>query len=93
MIDLEMLTRFGLALIAVLGLIGVLALLARLRLGAAGVARLGKRRISVIETTPIDGRTKLVLLRRDDREHLVAVHPGGVTPIETLPHPAHEATS
>ncbi len=92
MIDLEILTRFGLALAAVLGLIGLLALLARLRLGAGGVAALGKRRIAVVETTPIDGRTRLVLLRRDDREHLIAVHPGGVTTIETLPLPVREAT-
>lgn len=92
MIDLELLTRFGLALVAVLGLIALLALLARLRLGAAGVAALGKRRVAVIETTPIDGRTRLVLLRRDDREHLIVVHPGGVTAIETPTPTVREAT-
>jgi flagellar protein FliO/FliZ len=90
-IDIEMLTRFGLALAAVIALIGLLALLARFRLGAAGVAALGKRRVSVLESTAIDGRTRLVLLRRDDREHLIAVHPGGVTTIESLPPPIREA--
>jgi flagellar protein FliO/FliZ len=89
-IDAEMLTRFGLALVAVLGLIALLALLARLRLGAAGVAALGRRRIAVVETTQVDGRTRLVLVRRDDREHLIAVHPGGVTTIESLPQSARE---
>ena len=91
MIDIETLTRFGLALAAVLALIGVLALLARLRLGTAAVAALGKRRVSILETTSIDGRTRLVLLRRDDREHLIAVHSGGVTMIESLAPPIREA--
>ena len=83
MIDLDILLRFGLALIAVLGLIGLLALVARLRLGSATLGGAGKRRLAVVESTALDGRTRLVLVRRDDREHLIAIHPAGVTTIES----------
>lgn len=83
MIDLDILIRFGLALAAVLGLIGLLALVARLRLGSGTLAGAGRRRLAVVESTALDGRTRLVLVRRDDREHLIAIHPAGVTTIET----------
>jgi flagellar protein FliO/FliZ len=90
MIDFDILLRFGLALVAVLGLIGLLALVARLRLGSGTLGVGGKRRLAVIETAALDGRTRLVLVRRDDREHLIAIHPAGVTTIETAsPGPAN----
>lgn len=82
MIDLEVLLRFGLALVAVLGLIGLLALVARLRMGGGALAIGGKRRLAVVESASLDGRTRLVLVRSDDREYLIAVHPAGVTTIE-----------
>jgi flagellar protein FliO/FliZ len=88
MIDLDILLRFGLALAAVLGLIGLLALVARMRLGAGTLGGGGKRRLAVVESTALDGRTRLVLVRRDDREHLIAIHPAGVTTIETATSPA-----
>jgi flagellar protein FliO/FliZ len=37
----------------------------------ARLARGGDRRLSVVEITPIDARRRLVLVRRDDREHLL----------------------
>ena len=83
MIDTDILLRFGLALAAVLALIGLLALVARLRLGSGALVGGGKRRLAVIESTALDGRTRLILIRRDDREHLIAIHPAGVTTIET----------
>ncbi len=62
-----------LALLFVFGLIGLLAWgVRRLNLipGAAAIKR-GGNRLAVIEVTPIDPRRKLVLVRHDDREHLL----------------------
>ncbi|MHC8509170.1 MAG: flagellar biosynthetic protein FliO [Rhodospirillales bacterium] len=75
----------ALALVIVLGLIGLCALAAR-RLGlggARGAARFGRdRRLSVIETLALDPRRRLVLLRRDETEHLVILGPNGETVVE-----------
>lgn len=75
----------ALALVIVLGLIGLCALAAR-RLGlggARGGARFGReRRLSVIETLALDPRRRLVLLRRDETEHLVILGPNGETVVE-----------
>ncbi len=78
--------RFLLALIFVIALIGVAAMLAR-RMGLgfpiqASKGR-GERRIGVVEVAPLDGRRRLVLVRRDDVEHLLVVSPNSETVIET----------
>ena len=73
--------RFLLALIFVIGLIGLLTLLARrfgfgaIRLSPAfmGRGRNGKSRIAIVEATSIDARRRLVLVRRDDTEHLILI--------------------
>lgn len=66
--------RFLLALIAVLGLIGLFAWIARrFRLGGLAGATTNSGRLDVIETLPIDGRQRLLLIRRDDREHLLLI--------------------
>lgn len=56
----------------VLGLIGLCALAARRfglapRLGQSGAAR----RLGIIEVAPLGGRHRLVLVRRDETEHLL----------------------
>ena len=70
--------RFVLALIFVIALIGVMALIAR-RLGFGYPAKAMKtgadRRIGVVEVAPLDARRKLVLVRRDNVEHLLVVSP------------------
>lgn len=61
------------ALLFVLGLIGMAAYAAR-RFGLNGpIKALCKqdRRLSVEEIYPLDGRHRLVLVRRDDTEHLL----------------------
>jgi flagellar protein FliO/FliZ len=64
--------RFLVALIAVLGLIMLLAWVARrFRLGGLAGPAGPSGRLAVVETLPIDGRQRLVLIRRDDREHLI----------------------
>ena len=62
-----------LALAFVVGLIALLGWAVRrfgLIPGASAVIR-GGRRIKIVEVTPIDVRRKLVLIRRDQAEHLV----------------------
>jgi len=69
--------RFVLALLFVLALIGVLAWLAR-RVGLGNrIARTAgaRRRLSVSEVNAIDGKHRLVLVRRDDIEHLIMLGP------------------
>jgi flagellar protein FliO/FliZ len=64
--------RFVLALAFVILLILACAWVAR-RLGFGGrlVAKGGQRRLAIIEVMPLDGRRRLVLLRRDNVEHLL----------------------
>ena len=64
--------RFVLALAFVVALIGACAWIAR-RFGLAGrlAARSGARRLTILEVLPLDAKRRLVLLRRDEVEHLV----------------------
>ncbi len=63
--------RFLLALAAVVALIGLCAWIAR-RLGLGGrLATTGSRRLRIVEVLPLDGKRRLVLLRRDGVEHLL----------------------
>ncbi len=71
--EFETYLRFVLALVFVLALIGLLAWVAR-RYGFGGrsTGRAGReRRLDIVETRSVDGKRRLVLLRRDDVEHLV----------------------
>ncbi|WP_282607984.1 flagellar biosynthetic protein FliO [Pelagibius sp. Alg239-R121] len=75
--EFDVYLRFLLALVFVLGLIGALTLLAR-RFGFGGqmAVHSGKQqRLSVSEVRPLDSRHKLVLVRRDNTEHLVLMGP------------------
>ncbi len=67
--------RFFLALGFVLLLIaGLAALVRRSGFGdrlAMTPSSAGERRLALVEVRPLDAKHKLVLLRRDDREHLV----------------------
>jgi flagellar protein FliO/FliZ len=64
--------RFLLALIFVVALILAVAWLAR-RFGLGGrfVTAGGARRLAILEVLPLDGKRRLVLLKRDGVEHLV----------------------
>lgn len=76
--------RFVAALLFVLGIIGVFALLARRFVpGARNINRRGsKRRLSVVEVIPVDTKRRMVLIKRDDTEHLVMLGPNGDTVVE-----------
>jgi flagellar protein FliO/FliZ len=74
--------RFLAALLFVLGLIALVAWLARrFRLGPAGAVG-AARRLGVIEILPLDARRKLVLIRRDDTEHLLLLGAEGSRVVE-----------
>ena len=72
------------ALVFVVAMIGALAWVVR-RFGWANrfVAPAGKKRLSVLEVLPLDGKRRLVLLRRDTAEHLILLGIGGDLLIES----------
>jgi flagellar protein FliO/FliZ len=76
--------RFILALVLVLGLIlGLAWALKRLGLGDGGRGPLTRRRrLRMVESTMVDSRHRVVLVRRDDVEHLVLVGPNTSQVIE-----------
>lgn len=77
------LVRFAAALVFVVALIAGLAWLVR-RTGMAGRVTLGRNgRIGVVEIAGIDAKRRLVLVRRDDVEHLLILSPTGETVVET----------
>lgn len=81
----DMYGRFFVALLAVVALIFVVAWVAR-RLGLGGrfVPVGGKRRrLAVVEVMPLDGKRRLVLLRRDGTEHLVLLGATGDLVVES----------
>src|SRR5258706_514894 len=85
--EMPLALRFFIALVIVLGLIGAAAYLVR-RFGAtalnAAVAARGRQpRLAVIDAATIDGRRRLVLIRRDNVEHLVMI--GGPTDVVIEP--------
>lgn len=80
--DVIDIARYFGALMLVLALVGFAALAAR-RYGLPGiVSGSASRRLAIVETLMIDPRHKLVLLRRDDREHLVMIGPNGGSVVE-----------
>lgn len=96
--DLGEYFRFFLALAFVLVLIaGLAALLRRSGFGerlAATPSSAGQRRLSLVEVRPLDAKHKLVLLRRDDREHLVLLGAASDLLIESdIPAPPAQAAA
>lgn|GEM_PF-3013573 len=80
-IDGENYLRFILALVLVLGLLVLVAVLLR-RTGLA--PKLGRaRRLSLIEALPLGPRHRLILVRRDNVEHLLLIGPQGDVVVET----------
>lgn len=78
--DFSEIFRFVAALAFILGLIGLCAVLAR-RFGLApGASSMGaQKRLSIVEVRPVDARHRLLLIRRDGKEHLVLI--GGDHPL------------
>jgi flagellar protein FliO/FliZ len=75
--------RFILVLIFVLGLVFALGWVLK-RSGISGSAVAGKgKRLGVVETAFLGPKHRLVLVRRDDVEHLVLIGPNTNTLIES----------
>ena len=79
--SLDLYTRFVVALVAILALLAAFAWLVR-RYGVGRAMGGGKRRLAIVEVAPIDGKRRLVLLRRDTTEHLVLLGPDSALLIE-----------
>jgi len=76
--------RFIVALIFVVSLMALLWIILK-KLGlSGGVSAIHgkKRRLKIVEILPIDLRHKAVLLRCDDKDHLVILGPNGETVVE-----------
>ncbi|MET1028831.1 MAG: flagellar biosynthetic protein FliO [Dongiaceae bacterium] len=78
--ELDGYLRFILALVLVLGLLGLAAWMLR-RSGYAGKL-VRSRRLGMIETLALGPRHRLMLIRRDDVEHLLLLGPQGDTVVE-----------
>lgn len=78
------LMKMVLALVFVLGLMGLFALVMK-QLGLGGKVNVPgtKRRLKVIETAALDARHRMALIQRDDVQHLVIFGPNGETMVET----------
>lgn len=79
---LRILLSFGL----VIGLIGMCALGLRVlaRRNPQWMMQQTTGRLQVIETRMLDARRKLVLIKRDEQEHLLLLSPQGETLIESV---------
>jgi len=95
--DLIDIGRYFAALLMVLALVGAAGLAMR-RFGMPGLVKpQGQRRLEIVETLAIGPRQKLVLLRRDDVEHLVLAGADGASivesgiPVMTRPQPVGSA--
>lgn len=84
--DLYGYAKFVLALIFVLSLIGLMAVAARrwgFGLPQANIRRGQPKRIGLVEVTALDAKRRLVLIKRDNVEHLVILGHDGETVVET----------
>ena len=85
--------RFAFALMFVVGLIGGTAMLARkfgFAPGAATGGRATQKRLEIVENLPLDPKRRLLIIRRDNTEHLVLLGGETETILETgIAPPAH----
>jgi flagellar protein FliO/FliZ len=81
------LLRYFSGFLIVMALLGLAALAAR-RYGVPGVVKANTvRRLRVVESLMIGPRQKLLLIKRDNREHLLFIGPQGTTLIENADAP------
>lgn len=82
--DLPQFMRLIIALAIVIALMGGLSFILK-KLGLAQNANLksgDKRRLKIVESLPLDARRRIVILQRDDVQHLVILGANGETLIE-----------
>ena len=78
--------RILLSFVLVIALIGLSALLMRyvMRKNPGWMAGQGGGRLQVVESKMIDARRRLVLVKRDEQEHLLLLSPQGELLIERV---------
>ena len=82
-VEFHDLLHYFAALLLVLAMVGGAGLLAR-RFGVPGVTKAASiRRLAVVETLMLGPRQRLVILRRDNVEHLILSGPEGASVIES----------
>ena len=83
--DMESYFRFMAALVLVIALIGAIAWVVR-KFGLAGrlsaVAGRPARRLKVVEYMALDPKTRMVLVQRDETQHLLLLSPNGPVVVE-----------
>jgi flagellar protein FliO/FliZ len=89
--DVQDYFRFALALALVLGLMA--ALVWAMRRAGIGVGLAKGRRLSIVEGAMAGPRHRLLLVRRDDVEHLLLLGPSGQTVVESGIKRAEQADS
>ncbi|MGZ9109310.1 MAG: FliO/MopB family protein [Micavibrio sp.] len=77
------LLKFGGALLFVLALMLGLSLIMRRFNSGSGLIAPNKRRLKIVEMMPLGARHRMILVKRDDREHLVILGPAGETVVES----------
>ncbi len=76
--------RALLALAFVAGLIGLVGFVTKkFSLQSRVLSKQGKKRLSIEEILWVDAKTRIILLRRDDKTHLLLLSPHGATMIES----------
>lgn len=82
--DWGLAARFVVALALVLALIAAATWFARRYLASGLLGGLGgRRRLSVVEYAMLDGKSRLVLVRRDNVEHLLVLGPTAAVVVES----------
>lgn len=81
--DTVLLAKFVSAFVFVIALMLLLSWAMKRLNWTGALAAAGRRRLKVVEFMPLDHRRRLVLVRRDDREHLLLLGPQGETVVET----------
>ncbi len=82
--DMPQLLKLLIALATVLALMGGLAfIMKKLGLAAERNIKSGKkRRLSIVESVPLDARRRLVILQCDKKQHLVILGPNSETVLD-----------
>ncbi len=83
MLELQGLLRFAVALGVVLLLIAAVAWVARRFMSGGAVPYGRRRRLSLVEILPLDGKSRLAIVRRDEVEHLIVLGPATTTVVES----------
>jgi flagellar protein FliO/FliZ len=84
--DYSTILRAVLSLAFVLGLVGLASVLAKKFLLDRQILKIGdkKKRLSIEEIHPVDAKRRLVLIKRDDMEHLILLGTSSDLLIESI---------